>query len=624
MDVVSNSLAYVPRPPYLSNFYTNIQDQELSQGRKYPHHMAFVAIGVKTPDKRSGSVGRGATPAEVTQATVDAVLSFHWASMYAQRPKGSHELFELESMIAKRMELLAWIDGQLNSQQTQGLNDVLKRIASRLPNETTLKHLRGAGSASDDDGLSGDDREPSAGARRVGGIEKEGIVSWTNEEDLISHQLCRFAFCMSEKWRKWFIRTEEVLQRARLRAFGEKRGLETITAALLAANGLPCTPLTEATAPPKLPAYLAYLSAHYQSKTGVARSFSATDFVSVPLGLATRLVKDRSVLCHNGRALLLYSQAHEVFLAVYKSQLARSLHDAYVLRMKDVSVDADGEAARSTTMIMLDAVLTRFVAEPQDQLKEMKEGVVRASDVAGLAQVHFPLCMQRIDAHLRAEGHLKHHGRFMYGLFLKSIGLSMEDSLLLFSSLMTVKGGGSVEAFAKHEYGYGIRHNYGKEGKKTSYSSLSCGSIISLPPTVDRMDCHGCPFRFRDEGALRQSLGREHVDSSSGERRLRLAPSDIEDIVQDAKEQHHTRACYKFFMATHPGAKRDSLLRSPYEYYCQSVEYKSAIERASEQSGRSRADPATPGDRNPTVTGEVRRTPFSPTLKEDVVRRRTE
>lgn len=555
------------------------------------------------------------TPVKAHQQAAPVTHS-HWMTMYGSRPGGSHELFELEAMIAKRMELLAWIDLQLNSQKSGNLGDVLKKISDRLPRDKAVTTPQK--SSASKVALGSDDGAALATRQKDAAFSEREIVFLSDEDDLMSHLLCRFAFCMSDKWRKWFIRVEEILLRAKYVALRDHGGPRMI-ATLLTQNGLPCEPVTEENAPPKLAQYMELLKA----RSGSAQhTFTASDFVSVPLGLATRLVRDRNVLMHNGFAILQYSQAHEVFLAVYRSHLARGLHDAFQLRNKNESLSGD-EDANSSLMLMLDAFLSRFVAEPQDHLKEMTSGVVRHQDVAGLAQTHFPLCMRRVDMSMREHGHLKHHGRLMYGLFLKAIGLSMEDSMQLFSNVMTVKGGGSVEAFAKSSYGYNVRYNYGKEGKKTSYSSFSCATVVALPPMTDRIDCHGCPFHFRDEGALRLMLAKEQPNPYGADLpKVKAMPSAIEEIVADAKDQHYTRACYKYFMATHPDAKRDSLFRSPFEYHVFSLESKLQREKelqAPQQSGGE----GSVGRASSEGGSAVKRSP-APFLREGSVRLRTE
>lgn len=563
--------------------------------------------------RKSGGGSGFSTPLKSSRPQQSPLPSLHWMSMYGARPSGEHELFELEAIIAKRMELLAWIDLQLNSQKSGNLGDVLKKISERLPREQSVSTPRQSSVSN----LGSEELADTPQKATI--ISDKEIVALTDEEDLLSHLLCRFAFCMTDKWRKWFIRIEEILMRAKYIALRDRTASSGMIAALLKQNGLPCEPVTDASAPPKLAAYIELLRSR-QGSAHQASTLTASDFVLVPLGLATRLVRDRQALCYKGSAVLQYSQAHEVFLAVYRTQLARGLHDAYLLRTKSETASND-EEANSSLMMMLDAFLSRFVAEPQDHLKEMTSGVVRHHDVAALAQTHFPLCMRRIDVAAREHGHMKHNGRMMYGLFLKAIGLSMEDSLILFSNLMTVKGGGSVEAFTKSSYGYNVRYNYGKEGKKTNYSSFSCAKIIAFPPTADRIDCHGCPFKSQDEGALRQQLAKEQPNPCGSELpKVKPMPSAIEEIVQDAKDQHYTRACFKYFMATHPDAKRDSLFRSPFEYHVHSLETKllreNDVQQQQQQQQPEGSSATTPGS-------AVKRSP-APFLREGATKHRTE
>jgi DNA primase large subunit len=62
------------------------------------------------------------------------------------------------------------------------------------------------------------------------------------------------------------------------------------------------------------------------------------------------------------------------------------------------------------------------------------------------------------------------------------------------------------------QYAYSIRHNYGKEGKRTDYSPYSCIKIIS--GNVGPGDTHGCPFKGTDIPVLRQRLNAYGVSSA--------------------------------------------------------------------------------------------------------------
>lgn len=580
------------------------------------------------------AVHEGAS-ALATNAPQSSYATLPWMQMYCGCPDRYSTLFELEAMVAKRMELLAWIDQMAESPQLSNFDALLDAIGARLPDERRSRasaHMRNTIYANTNDGkaatILGQDesyneaerdcmhRAPnttnmisrvylnvagsdvaSANAqvsmsnrsKLIHGMDQGGDTAiftsagvnaalfFTPEEDLVSHLLCRYAFCMSDRWRRWFVRTEELLLRARIKLEAAKRPLTCMTE-LMKLNGLPCEALTdEMIGDVRVRAYMEYRSrlADANNREQFRRQ---ENYYTVTPALATRLIKTRRVLCRAGRVILFREQVHEVFMTIFRTQLNKGLHKAYLDRMRlPTMIDED---ERTTVMAMLDSFLEHFVQDPSAAMEEMNGDVVHASHVKSLARTHFPLCMRQIDAHLRREGHLKHSGRFIYGLFLKAIGVSMDEAMTLFSSLMTVKTatGGCKETFAKTAYGYNIRHNYGMEGKKTSYSSASCATIMTLPPMVDRFDCHGCPFRFRDETALRTLLAKESPNPCGSDLPdVHASMSDIEDIINDCKGQHYTRACYKYFMATHTGVRRDTLFRSPYEYYLASKESEAVI-----------------------------------------------
>src|SRR6202000_182373 len=52
-----------------------------------------------------------------------------------------------------------------------------------------------------------------------------------------------------------------------------------------------------------------------------------------------------------------------------------------------------------------------------------------AASIDQLTQ-HFPLCMRSLHTNLRKNNHLKHFGRLQYTLFLKGLGLTLEDCIL--------------------------------------------------------------------------------------------------------------------------------------------------------------------------------------------------
>uniref|UniRef100_A0A0N5AJ20 DNA primase large subunit n=1 Tax=Syphacia muris TaxID=451379 RepID=A0A0N5AJ20_9BILA len=175
-----------------------------------------------------------------------------------------------------------------------------------------------------------------------------------------------------------------------------------------------------------------------------------------------------------------------------------------------------------------------------------------------LAVSSFPLCMRNIHHCLKKDHHLRHGARMQYGLFLKGIGLSMEDALVFWRSEFTKKMDG--EKFDK-QYAYNIRHNYGKEGRRVEYSAYSCQKIIlgSAPTAVD---CHGCPFRHCDSLVLTQKL------ESAG-----ISKECIEKIVNLSENSRYDKACTAYFEFVHklPENSLDTVITHPNEYYELSV-----------------------------------------------------
>ena len=110
--------------------------------------------------------------------------------------------------------------------------------------------------------------------------------------------------------------------------------------------------------------------------------------------------------------------------------------------------------------------------------------------------------MQLIHKHLNINSHLKHSGRLQYGLFLKGVGLSLDESLQFFKSKFSKV---TNEDKFERQYAYGIRHNYGKEGKRADYFPYNCTKVQNLP-TAGPGESHGCHFKEYSEDKIRKIL----------------------------------------------------------------------------------------------------------------------
>ncbi|KAF2399523.1 DNA primase, large subunit [Trichodelitschia bisporula] len=154
---------------------------------------------------------------------------------------------------------------------------------------------------------------------------------------------------------------------------------------------------------------------------------------------------------------------------------------------------------------------------------------------------HFPLCMSNLHTTLRQTGHLKHFGRLQYTLFLKGMGLSLEDCIAFWRRSFR---GMTDDKFNK-EYKYNIRHAYGEVGgdanrRGRGYSPYSCQKLLTEAlPSVGQT--HGCPYRsFTADNlvALLQNTGVRDGEVLNGVR---------EDL---ARQRYHV-ACNRIFEHTH-------------------------------------------------------------------------
>ena len=194
-------------------------------------------------------------------------------------------------------------------------------------------------------------------------------------------------------------------------------------------------------------------------------------------------------------------------------------------------------------------------------------------ELPGLLDAHAPLCMRNLHRQLEQERHLKHGGRQQLGLFLKGIGLSLEDALWFWREHFAPRT--TAEQFQKN-YAYNVRHSYGKEGKRADYTPYSCLKIISNNPGTG--DHHGCPFKTFSEQSLAAAL-----------KELKVSPQDQRAILAKAQGHHYQLACQGCFTATHGGQEPAEGVNHPNEYFTQSRQL-AAARKAAALPGPAAAD----------------------------------
>lgn len=106
---------------------------------------------------------------------------------------------------------------------------------------------------------------------------------------------------------------------------------------------------------------------------------------------------------------------------------------------------------------------------------------IRPDDIKELHKL-FPPCMANLYNNLKKNHRLSHYARFNFSLFLKDIGMSLNDSIAFWKSEYSQPSkcaGKCSHSWQKDsaKYTYSIRHLYGLEGKRANYRAPSCYKI---------------------------------------------------------------------------------------------------------------------------------------------------
>eukprot|EP00249_Psilotum_nudum_P000915 c13103_g1_i2 orf=1-1095(+) len=269
-------------------------------------------------------------------------------------------------------------------------------------------------------------------------------------------------------------------------------------------------------------------------------------YYKVPFEEVSELVAGRKVFLQKGQAYVPTSQLSSLVIGQFRTRLSKAL---VLTNRKWMATIAEREKDRLTPIV--ETLRMRYLGPDYSQPKVKAE--VALQDIDSLAKASFPLCMRHLFLKLREEHHLKYGGRQQLGLFLKGVGLKLDDAIAFWRSEFSQKVG--MERFDK-EYAYNVRHNYGKEGKRADYTPYSCAKIILSTPGVG--DHHGCPYRHFSEENLKAALTTLHVNART-----------IDEVMDKVRNHHYQLACGITFEALH-GCPCDTGINHPNQYYEQS------------------------------------------------------
>jgi DNA primase large subunit len=256
------------------------------------------------------------------------------------------------------------------------------------------------------------------------------------------------------------------------------------------------------------------------------------DWTRVP-----EMVEHRSVFLKQGLAYVPMREQSSMILTEFTNRLDKALQ-----RTSQALPGLDEDDRLSPILNHL----AKNFATPDAAFSESDAAVpgapINASNIDSLSQ-HFPLCMKNLHNTLRKNSHLKHFGRLQYTLFLKGIGLSLEDCLVFWRHSFRLI---TDDTFNK-EYKYNVRHSYGDVGGDSNrrgrgYSPYSCQKILTEHPPGPG-EAHGCPYRHFSIDNLTVMLQATGVT----ERDV------IKGVKEDVEKKRYHIACNRVFEWAHRG-----------------------------------------------------------------------
>ncbi|XP_022235255.1 DNA primase large subunit-like, partial [Limulus polyphemus] len=314
----------------------------------------------------------------------------HILQFYRLPPIGSISLKEFEEFAIERLQVLRAVE-RVGLKHVKSTNDYRDAFLAELTKQKLKGYVKK-------------------------GLQNEQLTDDMYDErrkDHISHFILRLAYCRTEELRRWFISQE--LDLFRFRFVTESENYDSMEH-FFKLNNLDYAPISG------------------EEKSKIASelrdsSFSLSDhkvkdikYYKVPFLEALDLVRGRKVYLNKGYVYIPRMDLVSVVLTVFRNHLSHALA---VTSRALPQLEEDGRL-----LSMLNGLNQRYLGDDYSNSKrEGQEGQVSPQMVDALAKSSFPLCMQTLHETLRQSHHLKHGGRMQYGLFLKGIGLSLEDAL---------------------------------------------------------------------------------------------------------------------------------------------------------------------------------------------------
>lgn len=514
--LLRNALQYENKQTHLST----LKKKSLNHHQRFKNHLPmFRQVKRRTAGRRNFEPSKASSIYQSLPQGKSIYLSR--LSFYDIPPLDEITLEEFESWAIDRLKILIEIESCVA--RSKSIKDIEVIIKPLL-----LKYLP----------LSSDTGNNSA------------TILQERKKDHYSHYILRLVFCRSEDLRKKFIKNETILFKIRYGSLQPKEQQEFIHSYN---DKLPWQYISNEEKLLLFDELFAATSATIRNvimiENSMENNFSISseqlkqhiklkeNFIKLPFEKVPNLVASRQVLLKGGYAYIPSTLQLSLLSIEFQDLLSKSLLRTFQsiprLEEDDRLLPLLTNLSHNFSSIQYDSAA--FGNDPS-----LISDINANSIMTPAITKHYPMCASHLQRNLNANSHLKYTGRQQLSLFLKGIGLNVDEALKFWSYQFT-KGSSSMnlEKFNK-EYKYNIRHTYGLEGARTNYKPWDCSTIL-LKPKPGKGEYHGCPYRDYSLDVLVSNLNDMGINDQQ----------HINGIIDDVNQQNYTIACTKVFELTH-------------------------------------------------------------------------
>lgn len=374
------------------------------------------------------------------------------------------------------------------------------------------------------------------------GNEKQ--IEAERKKDHYSHFILRLVFCRSEELRKKFIKNETILFKIRYNSMQPKEHTNFINdnndkLNWNYINNEEKDQMFEQLFNASGGAIRSQLMSDNDNLTinndQLRQHVKMENFIRLPFEKISHLLSQRSVYIKNGDGFVPTALQLNLLVIEYQKMLEKNLIKTF---QSIPRLDEDDRLLPVLNSLSKDFANVQYEVDMNNaNVGDINSQSILSNEITK----HYPLCGKHLQRSLIANHHLRYQGRQQLGLFLKGIGLNVDEALKFWSNQFTAVM--SAEKFNK-EYKYNIRHNYGLEGARNNYRPWDCATILSKPKP-NKQEAHGCPYRDLALESLISNLNDMGINDQK----------DINGVIEHVNKNEYTVACTKVFELTHKNMK---------------------------------------------------------------------